>query len=80
MRGHVYTTDHGLPEKDLQELADLLAIELYHRLGPKVYLLSRNDIKELVYRYIDDLSPEDQETVPWLMWDLFQEGMEMEFG
>jgi hypothetical protein len=80
MRGQHFSDDKTLPEKDLEELCDLLAIELYHRMGPKVYLLGRNDIRELVQSYVEDLSADDQEAVPWLIWDLFQEGMELEFG
>lgn len=80
MRGRMYTTDDRLVDEDLEELADELSIKLYATIGPKVYLLSRQDINELVAQYIDDLSDEDREAVPWLMWDLFQQGMELEFG
>jgi hypothetical protein len=80
MRGRMYTTDSHLVDQDIEELVDELAMKLYATMGPKVYLLSRRDLAELVTQYIDDLNPKDQETIPWLMWDLFQEGMELEFG
>ncbi len=80
MRGRKYSNESGMLDDDLEELADELAIKLYATMGPKVYLLGRADIAELVEQYIDDLTPADQEAVPWLMWDLFQEGMELEFG
>lgn len=80
MRGKQYTTDAQLADDDLQELSDELAIKLYATMGPKVYLLGRTDITQLINRYIDDLDPKDQEALPWLIWDLFQEGMEAEFG
>lgn len=80
MRGLHYSADEGLPEHDLRELADLLAAELYARMGPKVYLLERNDIRDLIRRFVDDLTPDDQDAVVWLIWDLFQEGMGIEFG
>jgi hypothetical protein len=74
MRGLNYSSDGSLPEQDLLELADLLACQLFERMGPKVALLSRRDVAELVEPYIDDLSEHDRRTVPWLVWDLFQEG------
>ncbi|HEY1015765.1 MAG TPA: hypothetical protein VGE07_23860 [Herpetosiphonaceae bacterium] len=80
MRGKLYTTDSQLADDDLQELGDELAMKLYATMGPKVYLLGRTDISQLIDRYIDDLDPKDQEALPWLIWDLFQEGMELEFG
>ncbi len=78
MRGHFYSTDGGLPESELRELADLLAAQLYGRMERKVYGLSRQDVVELVAPYIEDLSPEDQHSVGWLVWDLFQEGLKIE--
>lgn len=80
MRGRMYTTDARMVDEDLQELVDELSMKLYASLGPKVYLLQRTDINELIHEYIDDLNQADQEAVPWLMWDLFQEAMEIEFG
>jgi len=80
MHGRRYTSDSHLVDDDIEELVDELAMKLYATMGPKVYLLARNDITSLVSRYIDDLDAQDQETIPWLLWDLFQEGMELEFG
>ena len=80
MRGRLYTTDTRLVDDDLHELADELSMKLYASIGAKVYLLQRADILELIHEYIDDLSKDDQEAIPWLMWDLFQEAMEIEFG
>lgn len=80
MHGRMYTSDSHLVDDDVEELVDELAMKLYATMGPKVYLLARNDITSLVSRYIDDLDAQDQETIPWLLWDLFQEGMELEFG
>jgi hypothetical protein len=76
MRGLHYSSDGGLSEHDLLELADLLAVQLFEQMGPKVCLLSRRDVAELVEPYIDDLGDHDRRTIPWLVWDLFQEGMD----
>jgi hypothetical protein len=78
VRGHFYSDDGGLPEDELRELADLLAIQLYGRLERKVYGLSKQDVSELVEPYVEDLAPEDQRSVSWLVWDLFQEGLKIE--
>lgn len=80
MRGRLYTSDEQLADDDMQELADELAMKLYASIGPKVYLLDRADITALVVQYVEDLTPKDREAIPWLIWDLFQEGMEIEFG
>jgi hypothetical protein len=79
MRGRQYSTDGLLSERDLQELSDLLALRVYQRLGHRAYMLSRQDVAELIGPYTDDLAREDQHTLPWLVWDLLQEGMEVEF-
>ncbi len=78
MRGHFYTTGDDLPENDIRELADLLAAQLYSRMERKVYSLSRQDVAELVAPYVEDLSQDDQRSVAWLVWDLFQEGLKIE--
>lgn len=78
MRGHFYTTNGDLPETELRELADLLAAQLYGSMERKVYSLSRQDVTELVARYIEDLSENDRQSIPWLIWDLFQEGLKIE--
>jgi len=78
VRGQFYTDDGGLPEDDLRELADLLAMQLYGQLERKVYGLTKQDVSELIEPYIEDLEPEDQRSVAWLVWDLFQEGLKIE--
>lgn len=78
VRGHFYSTDSSLPDTDIQELADLLASQLYGNMDRKVYGLSRQDVAELVQTYVADLTAEDQRSVVWLVWDLFQEGLRIE--
>jgi hypothetical protein len=78
VRGNYYSTGGELPESDLRELADLLAMQLYGRLDRKVYGLTRQDVGELIAPYIEDLGAEDQRSVIWLVWDLFQEGLKIE--
>lgn len=77
MRGYRYTTDDRLPEHDLAELADELAIQLHYALGERVCLLPRSDVAELIWPYIDDLHPDDQNDLVWLVWHLFQEAREL---
>jgi hypothetical protein len=79
MRGRQYSSDGTLPERDLQELTDLLALQLYKKLGRRAYALSRQDVAELIQPFTDDLVPADRRAIPWLVWDLLQEGMEIEF-
>ncbi len=78
MRGHFFSSNGDLPETELRELADLLATQLYSSMDRKVYGLSRQDVSELVASYIEDLSENDRQSVPWLIWDLFQEGLKIE--
>lgn len=78
MRGNFYTSGDGLPENDIRDLADMLAAQLYNRMERKVYGLSRQDITELVSPYVEDLAQEDQTSLAWLIWDLFQEGLKIE--
>lgn len=80
MRGTYFSDDGTLPEVEIQELADLLAAQLYGRLERKVYGLSRQDVAELITPYVQDLTTEDQRSVAWLVWDLFQEGLKIEMG
>ncbi len=54
MRGNFYSTTGDLPETDLTELSDLLAMQLYNTLERKVYGLSRQDVEELVTQYIEE--------------------------
>ena len=79
MRGRQYSSDGTLPERDLQELTDLLAMRLYHKLGRRAYRLTRQDVAELIRPYTTDLLAEDRRMLPWLVWDLLQEGMEIEY-
>ena len=80
MRGTYYSDDGTLPEVELQELADLLASQLYGRLERKVYGLSRQDVAELIAAYVQDLTEDDTRSIAWLVWDLFQEGLKIEMG
>jgi hypothetical protein len=79
MRGREYTSNGSLPERDLQDLTDLLAMRLYQKLGRRAYYLTRQDVAELIGPYTEDLQPEDRRMLPWLVWDLLQEGMEIEY-
>lgn len=78
MRGTYFSNDGSLPELEIRELADLLATQLYGKLERKVYGLSKQDVNELVAPYVEDLTPDDQRAVTWLVWDLFQEGLKIE--
>lgn len=78
MRGGLYATRNVLPEHDLMELADLLAVRVYERLGQRAYLLGRQDIAELIASYTDDLVTADRRMLTWIVWDLLQEGQEIE--
>ncbi|NJN65500.1 MAG: hypothetical protein HC884_01700 [Chloroflexaceae bacterium] len=69
-----------LTSSDLQDLADILAMQMHAWLGSRVYRLQRSDILELAEAYIDDLTPEDQKAVAWLIWHLFQDAHEIEMG
>jgi hypothetical protein len=79
MRGRTYSTDGTLPERDLHELSDLFAMRIYQKLGHRAYGLTRQDVAEVIRPYTDDLVHEDRRILPWLIWNLLQEGMEMEF-
>lgn len=78
MRGYRYSTDRRLPERDILDLADALALQLHESLGDRVYLLPRFDVAELIRAYVDDLNPEDQHDVSWIIWHLFQDAREIE--
>jgi hypothetical protein len=60
------------------DLADALALQIHESLGSRVYLLPRTDVAELIRTYVDDLSPEDQHDISWIIWHLFQDAREME--
>lgn len=79
MRGRQYATGGALPERDLQELSDMLAMRLYQKMGRRAYRLTRQDVAELIEPYTADLIMEDRSMVPWMVWDLLQEGMEIEY-
>jgi hypothetical protein len=78
VRGTYFSDDGSLPEVDIRELADLLATQLYGNLERKVYGLSKQDVTELIAPYIEDLTADDQRSIAWLVWDLFQEGLKIE--
>ena len=78
MRGRSYSSDGRLPQRELYELTDLLALRLYQDLGRRAYALNRQDVAELIRPYTEDLVQEDRRALPWLVWDLIQEGMEIE--
>jgi len=80
MRGRDYSTNGTLPERDLYELSDLFALRLYHKLGRRVYGLTRQDVAEVLQPYMQDLVQEDRRVLPWLVWNLLQEGMELEYS
>ena len=80
MRGRHYATDGSLPERDLHELSDVLAVQVYERLGSRAYMLTRRDVAELIAPYTRDLQSDDQRAVAWLVWDLLQAGAEIELG
>jgi hypothetical protein len=80
MRGRRYSSDGRLPARELYELIDLLALRLYQDFGRRSYALGRQDVAELIHPYVADLEHEDQRTIPWLVWDLIQEGMEIELA
>jgi hypothetical protein len=78
MQGYRFSTDRRLPERDMYDLADALAMQLHETIGPRVYRLPRQDIVELILPYIDDLMPADQSDLAWIVWHLFQDAREME--
>jgi hypothetical protein len=78
MRGYRFSTDRRLPERDMLDLADALALQIHESLGSRVYLLPRSDVAELIRAYVDDLGAEDQHDISWIIWHLFQDAREME--
>lgn len=77
MRGLLYGSDDQMSDSDLYDLADALAVQVHNLLGPRVFRLQRSDVAELIAPYICDLAPQDQQALPWMIWDLFQEAREM---
>jgi hypothetical protein len=78
MRGHHYTSGNALPEQELHEMSDLLAVRVYQRLGRRAFFLGRRDIAELIDPYTVGLIADDRRAIAWLVWDLLQEGAEIE--
>lgn len=78
MVGYRYSTDRRLPERDLIDLADVLALQIHETLGPRVYMLPRHDVLTLITPYVDDLASEDQHDLSWMVWHLFQDAREFE--
>jgi hypothetical protein len=78
MQGYRFSTNHRLPERDMLDLADALALQIHHSLGPRVYMLPRTDVYDLIISYVDDLASEDQLDLSWMVWHLFQDACEME--
>jgi hypothetical protein len=77
MRGWFYSSDNRLSDHDIQELADALAVQLYNLLGERVFLLQRIDVAELIEQYVNDLDVEDQKTMSWIVWSLFQDARQI---
>ncbi len=77
MQGWLYSSDDHLPESDLQELCDALAVKFHNLLGHRVFQLQRIDVAQLLEPYICDLSPDDQQTICWLVWHLFQDARDI---
>ncbi|GAB4424456.1 MAG: hypothetical protein OHK0015_03240 [Chloroflexi bacterium OHK40] len=78
MIGYRYSTGQRLPERDMLDLADSLALQLHETLGPRVYFLPRGDVRELIAPYVNDLHPADQQDLSWMVWHLFQDAREMD--
>lgn len=78
MQGYRFSTDRRLPERDMLDLADALAVQIHSTLGPRVYMLPRTDVFQLIAPYIDDLATEDQQDLAWMVWHLFQDALEVE--
>jgi hypothetical protein len=78
MVGYRFSTDRRLPERDLIDLADALALQIHQTLGPRVYMLPRTDVMSLIEPYIDDIVLEDRQDLSWMVWHLFQDARELE--
>ncbi|NTU77854.1 MAG: hypothetical protein HGA45_00380 [Chloroflexales bacterium] len=78
MQGYRFSTNRRLPERDMLDLADALAMQIHQAIGPRVYLLPRSDVIELIAPYIDDLVLDDQNDLSWMVWHLFQDACEMD--
>lgn len=80
MRGLLFTTNNALPTHDLEDLADDLAERIYRSFGSQAYRLRQRKIHEIVAPYIHDISNVDQRLVVVMVWDLLQEGAQIELG
>lgn len=78
MRGHHFSTDNRLPEQDLFELTDLLACQIFQKMGRRAFALNRRDLAEIIAPFVEDLAEADRRAMPWMLWDLIQEGLEAE--
>ncbi|RRR68983.1 MAG: hypothetical protein EI684_16730 [Candidatus Viridilinea halotolerans] len=78
MQGFRFSSNGRLPERDMIDLADLLALQIHTSLGPRVYLLPRSDVLTLILPYIEDLNEADQQDLSWMVWHLFQDAREMD--
>ncbi len=78
MRGYRFSTDGCLAERDLIDLANLLALQIHQALGSRVYLLPRSDVVDLITPYISDLTAADQHDLAWIVWHLFQDAREID--
>lgn len=78
MVGYRFSTDRRLPERDMLDLADVLALQIHQMLGSRVYRLPRTDVLSLITPYVDDLADQDQQDLSWMIWHLFQDAREME--
>ncbi len=80
MNGFRLSTDRRLPERDLLDLANALALQIHETLGPRVYLLAPGDVAQLTAPFVDDLTAEDRQDVAWIVWHLFQDAYELELN
>lgn len=80
MRGLLFTTNNALPAQDLDDLADDLAERVYRSFGSQAYRLRQRKIHEIVEPYIHDVNDVDQRLVAVMVWDLLQEGAQIELG
>lgn len=71
-----YNPEH-LSDDDIRTLVDQFAIFLHNQLDHRVYQLGRGDIAELLESYICDLTYDDQRTIVWGVWHLFQEAADI---
>ena len=78
MRGHHFSTDDRLPEQDLFELTDLLACQIFQKMGHRAFKLNKRDVAEIIAPFVEDLADADRRAMPWMVWELIQEGVDAE--